>query len=315
MFNTLKRFLLGSVMSLLLVVNTCFWATPLYVMIFFKLLTPVGSRARDLLSRAASALAQNWAVCNTWFVDHFLPTRWQIRVDASVDPKGQYLVCANHQSWNDIVVLMKAFGKKAPFFKFFLKQELIWVPVLGLAWWGLDYPFMKRYSTSELKKNPALRGKDLETTRRACERFRNQPGLVLNFLEGTRFTVAKRGQQGSPYQHLLRPKAGGFAFALSALGERLNSLLDVTIVYPEGPQGLWGLLSGQVRTVIVEVRQLTVPHEFFVGSYESEPEFRKRFQLWLGQLWTEKDARINQILASFPGETLSASRAWAKPTS
>jgi len=315
MLKSVYSKLLGALLAVLLVINTCFWATPVYVLIFFKLFTPVGSRARDLLSHGAAALAQNWAQCNTWFVDHFLPTRWDIRIDANIDPKGQYLVSSNHQSWNDIVVLMKAFGRRAPFFKFFLKQELIWVPVLGLVWWGLDYPFMKRYAPSVLKKNPALRGKDLETTRRACERFRNQPGLVLNFLEGTRFSVTKRNNQQSPYQHLLRPKAGGFAFALSALGERLNSLLDVTIVYPEGPLGIWGLLSGQVPTVIVEVRQLTVPHEFFVGSYETDQEFRKRFQFWLGKLWVEKDARIREILAGIPGETLSATRAWAKSTS
>ncbi|WP_428309849.1 acyltransferase [Hydrocarboniphaga sp.] len=300
MSKSLSGFVLGCVMAMLLVVNTVFWATPVYVCIFFKLFTPVGSRPRDALSRLAAALAQNWAMCNTWFVEHFLPTRWDVRIDASVDKQGQYLVCANHQSWNDIVVLMKTFGNKAPFFKFFLKQELIWVPVLGLVWWGLDYPFMKRYTPSQIKKNPALKGKDMETTRKACERFRNQPGLVLNFLEGTRFSVEKRDRQQSPYQHLLRPKAGGFAFALGALGERLNSLLDITIVYPQGSTGLWGLLSGRLGKVVVEVRQLTVPHEFFVGSYEADPEHRRRFQLWLGQLWQEKDARIAAILAE-PG--------------
>jgi 1-acyl-sn-glycerol-3-phosphate acyltransferase len=288
----------GAILSLLLVVNTCFWACPVYFCILLKFFTPVGTRARDVLSRAAAAFAQTWARVNTGFVDTFLPTRWEIRIDANIDPKGQYLVCSNHQSWNDIVVLMKAFGRRAPFFKFFLKQELIWVPVLGLVWWGLDYPFMKRYTPSQIKKNPALKGKDMETTRKACERFRNQPGLVLNFLEGTRFTTIKRDRQSSPYAHLLRPKAGGFAFALSALGERLNSLLDVTIVYPQGSVGLWGFLSGQLGKVVVEVRQLTVPHEFYVGSYESDPDFRKRFQLWLGQLWVEKDARISAILAA-----------------
>lgn len=297
MFKSVYRFVLGGVMALLLAVNTVFWATPVYVCIFFKLFTPVGSRARDLLSRWAAALAQTWAVVNTWFVEQFLPTRWDIRIDTPINKHGQYLVCSNHQSWNDIVVLMKAFGRRAPFFKFFLKQELIWVPVLGLVWWGLDYPFMKRYTPSQIKKNPALKGKDMETTRRACERFRNQPGLVLNFLEGTRFTAEKRDRQQSPYRHLLRPKAGGFAFAMSALGERLNSLLDITIVYPEGSTGLWGLLSGRLGKVVVDVRQLTVPHEFYVGSYESDPEHRRRFQLWLGQLWQEKDARIAAILA------------------
>lgn len=209
----------------------------------------------------------------------------------------RYLVCANHQPCNDIFVLMRTFGAQAPFFKFFLKQELIWVPTLGLAWWGLDFPFMKRYTAEQIAKNPALKGKDIETTRKACERYRNQPVMILNFLEGTRFTPAKHARQQSPYTHLLKPKAGGFAFALSAMGERLNSLLDVTIAYPDGACGFWDFLCGRMRRVVVDVRQLRIPHEFFVGSYENDPAFRRRFQQWIADLWAEKDRRIAALLA------------------
>ena len=286
----------GVIMALLLIVNTLFWAVPVYVMIFVKLLTPRGP-VRDGVSRITAALAQHWAMVNVWLVDTLLPMRWDLRIDAETSPQGQYLVCANHQTWNDILVLIKTFGRKAPFFKFFIKQELIWVPVLGLAWWGLDYPFMKRYSKEALEKNPGLRGKDLETTRAACEKYRNQPAMILNFLEGTRFTAAKHAHTGSPYMHLLKPKSGGFAFTLSALGEKLNSLLDVTIVYPEGAMGFWDFLAGRVRHVVVEVRQLTIPHELYVGDYENDPEFRTRFQSWIGELWAAKDRRIGELLA------------------
>jgi len=179
------------------------------------------------------------ASVNVWLTNHLLRIRWDVRGVDQLDPKGQYLVCSNHQSWNDIFVLMWAFDRRAPFFKFFIKQQLIWVPFLGLAWWGLDYPFMKRYSPAKLAKHPELRGKDLETTRAACERYRNVPVTILNFLEGTRFTKAKHDRQGSPYRYLLKPKAGGMALSLSALGEKINSLLDVTIVYPDGARGFW----------------------------------------------------------------------------
>ncbi|HVT35895.1 MAG TPA: acetyltransferase, partial [Nevskiaceae bacterium] len=137
----------------------------------------------------------------------------------------------------------------------------------------------------------------LETTRKACERFRNQPALILNYLEGTRFTQAKHDRQQSPYRHLLKPKSGGFAFTIAALGERLNSLLDITIVYPQGAMGFWDFLCGRMRRVIVEVRQLKIPAEFFSGSYENDPEFRARFQKWIGELWSQKDQRIGQLLA------------------
>jgi 1-acyl-sn-glycerol-3-phosphate acyltransferase len=227
-----------------------------------------------------------------------MDVRWEIRIDAELSPHGQYLVCSNHQTWNDIYVLMRTFGRRAPFFKFFIKQELIWVPILGLAWWGLDYPFMKRSTPEQIKKDPSLKGRDLETTRKACERYKNQPVLILNFLEGTRFTKAKHDRQQSPYQNLLKPKAGGFAFTLSALGEKLNSLLDVTIVYVDGAKGFWEFLGGRMRRVVVEVRQLKIPHEFYVGDYESNPEFRARFQRWIGELWAQKDRRITELKAS-----------------
>lgn len=295
MLHVLPAPVLGAFMLTLLIVNTLVWAVPVYAAILLKLLS--WGRGRDLISRLTAWLAQNWAAVNAFLVNLFLRIDWDVRIDTELNPKGQYLVCANHQSWNDIVVLMTAIGRKAPFFKFFIKQELIWVPVLGLAWWGLDYPFMKRHSKEQIERNPALRGKDLETTRKACEKYRNQPALILNFLEGTRFTRAKHEKQASPYRHLLRPKAGGFAFTLSALGERLNSLLDVTIVYPEGAKGFWDFLSGRVHKVIVEVRQIEIPHALYVGDYETDTEFRGRFQAWIGELWQEKDRRIGELLA------------------
>jgi 1-acyl-sn-glycerol-3-phosphate acyltransferase len=296
MLTHLPAPLTGALMLVLLVVHTVAWASVVYVGIFLKVIAP-GRRARDAASRLTAWLAQQWAVLNTVYVRALLKIDWRIRIDADLSPKGQYLVCSNHQSWNDIFVLMQAFGRKAPFFKFFIKQELIWVPVLGLCWWGLDYPFMKRYTPEQVARDPSLKGKDLETTRKACERYKNQPVLILNFLEGTRFTKAKQAKQQSPYAHLLRPKAGGFAFTLSALGERLSSLLDVTIVYPQGPQGFWAFLCGKVRSVSVEVRQLRIPAELFAGDYEADPEFRQRFQGWIAALWADKDRRIGEMRA------------------
>lgn len=296
MLHFLPGPVLGAAMGLLLCVNTLFWMVPVYCATLVKLVSPRG-RARDAVSQWVAWSAQTWASVNIWLSDRLLPTRWDIRGVDKLERRGQYLVCSNHQSWNDIFTLMRAFNQRAPFFKFFIKQELIWVPVLGLAWWGLDYPFMKRYSKAKLDKHPELRGKDLETTRKACEHYRNVPVTILNFLEGTRFTQAKHDRQESPYRFLLKPKAGGMALSLSALGEKINQLLDVTIVYPEGAKGFWDFLAGRVRRVVVEVRSLTIPHEMYTGNYEDDPAFRKRFQDWIAQLWADKDRRIGELLA------------------
>ncbi|MGQ0622931.1 MAG: acyltransferase [Panacagrimonas sp.] len=300
MLNALPGPLQGLIMMVLLTVNTVFWASGVYVVVVLKIFTPQGSRARDALSHLASSIAQNWAMMNTRVSAVFQRIDWDIRIAADLDPKGQYLVCSNHQTWNDIFVLMTAFGRRAPFFKFFIKQQLIWVPVLGLAWWGLDYPFMKRSTPEEIKKNPSLKGKDMEATRKACEKFRNQPVLILNFLEGTRFTATKHRNQKSPYARLLRPKAGGFAFAMEAMGDKLHSLIDVTIAYPEGAKDFQEFLCGRVHKVIVDVRPLEVPPDIqaglLAGRYEEEQSFRKQFQFWIGDLWREKDRRIAEML-------------------
>ncbi|SER10394.1 1-acyl-sn-glycerol-3-phosphate acyltransferase [Solimonas aquatica] len=294
--NSALASLRGAVCGLILVINTVFWATPLYVLVLVKLLLPKGP-ARDRVSRGVAWCAQRWGHVDVLLADLLLPIHWDIRIHAELNPRGQYLVCANHQSWNDIMVLIKAFDGRAPFFKFFLKQQLIWVPVLGLAWWGLDYPFMLRHTKEQVARNPALKGQDIARTRRACEAFRNQPAMILNFLEGTRFKTEKHARQKSPYRHLLKPKSGGFAFALSTLGQQLDCLLDVTIVYPQGAREFWDFLCGRVNSVIVEVRQLQVPHDFYQGSYETDPEFRARFHSWIGRLWSEKDQRISELLA------------------
>lgn len=295
MLHRLPAPLHGTIISLLIVINTLFWAVPLYTTFVFKLLAPKGV-LRDGVSRVAAWLAQNWAMCNVFLSWACMRIRWDVRVHAKLNPKGKYLVCCNHQTWNDIFVLMTAFGRKAPFFKFFIKQELIWVPILGLAWWGLDYPFMKRYTREQIERNPALKGKDLETTRAACEKYRTQPVLILNFLEGTRFTKAKHLAQQSPYRHLLKPKSGGFAFALSAMDGQLDSLLDVTIVYPDGAKGFWDFLCGRMRHVVVEVRELQLPAGVQVDGYENDAQVRASFQRWVAELWSQKDRRIGEIL-------------------
>lgn len=292
----MRGFLLGTLVASLFVLNTLLWSAPIIALSLLKRLVLVKPLVR-WLSRCNDACAQSWVGCNKLLSDALLPTRFDVRGVETLDIKAQYFICSNHQTWNDIHVLQKTFYGKAPFFKFFLKQQLIWVPVLGLCWWGLDFPFMRRYTPAEIAKNPALRGKDIETTRKTCEKYRGLPVAIFNFLEGTRFTKAKQAQQGSPYRHLLKPKAGGFAFTLSAMGAGLGALLDVTIVYPEGAKTFGQFLTGQVKNVIVDVRQLQIPADFFAGDYEADAAYRKRVQDYVANLWAEKDARIERLLS------------------
>ena len=156
---------------------------------------------------------------------------------------------------------------------------------------------MKRYSKSYLAEHPEKKGKDLEATRRACEKFRDVPTTVINFVEGTRFTEEKRTSRGSPYQHLLTPRAGGVALAMSSMGEMFDAILDVTIVYPDRPIAFWDMMCGQFRHVIIDIRKRPVESWLCEGDYESDRDFRKKFHQWLGTAWQEKDEKIGKLIS------------------
>jgi 1-acyl-sn-glycerol-3-phosphate acyltransferase len=223
-------------------------------------------------------------------------SRWDIRGAEYLRRREWYLVISNHRSAADILVLQTVFNRRIPFLKFFIKQQLIWVPFLGLAWWALDMPFMKRYSREFLAKHPELQGRDLETTRAACEKFRRVPTSVFNFVEGTRFTPEKQAASVSPYRHLLPPRAGGVGFVLGAMGGMLHSLLDVTIVYDGVTPSLWSLCCGRLSQIVIHVNERKVEDWLTEGDYAADELFRDRFQQWLAGVWTEKDELITSIL-------------------
>ena len=165
-----------------------------------------------------TALAEAWIGTNNAIFRLMGSLPLDTRGLEGLSTREWYLVLSNHRSWVDILVLQAVFNRRIPFLKFFLKQQLIWVPFLGLAWWALDFPFMRRYTAAYLEKHPEHRGKDLEVTRRACEKFRLIPTSVMNFVEGTRFTPAKHAAFKSPYRNLLPTRAGGTSFVLSVDG-------------------------------------------------------------------------------------------------
>ncbi|MGE8061573.1 acyltransferase [Pseudomonas sp. NPDC089547] len=292
----MRRLLTGILTTTLLLLNTVVLICPLLVFALLKLVLP--GRGRDYASWAVMWVAETWSEIDKAIFALCIPTQWDVRGVENLRKDTSYLAVSNHQTWVDIPALIESLNRRTPFFKFFLKKELIWVPLLGLAWWGLDYPFMKRYSKAFLEKHPELKGKDLEITKAACELFKRQPVTVVNYLEGTRFTEAKHREQQSPYRYLLKPKAGGVAFVLAALGEQLDALLDVTIVYPGNKApGFWALLNGSISRVIIDIQVRELDPVLWAGDYENDPEFRQTVQAWVNQLWAEKDQRIEQLRA------------------
>ena len=277
--------------------STVVHTLPLFLVALLTWLLPP---LRGLLGRVLVGIAESWIGFNSWLVDHATPTRMRVSGIDGVQPGGHYLVLANHRSWVDIVALQYALNRRAPFLRFFLKRELIWVPLLGLAWWALDFPFMRRASRKQLARRPGLAEADKQATRRACEKFRGMPVAIMNFVEGTRFTPAKHARQGGEYRHLLRPKSGGVAFALEAMGEGLQTVLDATIAYPGGTPTMLDLFGGRVPEIVVEVALRPIPAELSGSDYENDQAARVRYQRWLNGLWESKDARLDALLEGAP---------------
>ena len=281
----------GIIALLLLVINTLFWCALLLALALVKLVLPFAA-VRKAIDPVLNAIATAWIACNSGWMRLTQRTEWDVEGVAKLPYRGWYLVNCNHQSWVDIFVLQHVMNRHIPLLKFFLKQELIWVPVIGLAWWALDFPFMKR------GKGRGARHNDLRTTREACEKFKRIPTTVMNFVEGTRFTPAKHAAQASPYRHLLKPKIGGLGIALATMGGQFEALLDVTIVYPHGAPTFWHLLCGRIDAVAVRVQQRDIPAEVLGGDPVGDKAYRQRLTAWIEGLWVEKDEQIARLLGS-----------------
>lgn len=275
----------GLISLFLFTVNTVFWTVPLLILHLLKLLIPA-SGWRRALSRLQNRIGTAWISFNNANLALTNPVKWEIAGVDGLSKTDWYLVVANHRSWVDILVLQRAFNRKVPFLKFFLKKQLFWVPFLGLAWWALDYPFLER---------SARGSKDLDSIRRAAAKFKILPTSVMNFAEGTRFTAEKHEKTRSPYAHLLKPKPAGMTFLLNEMSSEIATILDVTIAYPGGAPTLWDFLCGRAEVIRVEVEAIPVTPDL-VGDFGNDKAFRRSFTTWQKEWWARKDESLARLL-------------------
>ncbi len=293
MLSFLPSVIIGPISFLFYVINTLTWLFPIVVFSFMKALFPFDFWQK-MFSVLLDQMASNWVAVNTFIQKTLGKTKITVTGLDKLSTKEWYLVLSNHQSWVDILVLQRVLHNRIPFLKFFLKKELIYVPFLGIAWWALDFPFMKRHSQAFLKKNPHLRGDDLATTRKACAKFKHKPVSVMNFIEGTRFTADKHRKQQSPYPKLLKPKAGGIAFVLDALGEYLNKVVNVTIYYPHGIPTFGDFITNRVPEIEVVIETMPI-EESLKGDYFNDRAIKIQYQQWVNQLWKNKQATLSEL--------------------
>ena len=265
----------------------------IFVLGIFKLLLPI-KPITWLLNGIIHVIWRTWAVGNLFVMHLTNPIEWQIDCPENLNKKSWYLLICNHISWVDIMVLTQIAFNRLPSPKFFLKNELKKVPFIGMAAWAMDMPFMKRYSRAYLEKHPEMKGKDIESTKKSCQKFKDIPTTIINFVEGTRVTEQKQSAQQSRFQHLLNPKAGGIAFTLSAMGQLFSGMLNVTLNYPDNAEPAKDMLFGKMKRIQVNVELLDIEHAS-TQDYFNDAESKSRFQAWLNDVWLKKDKLLKQL--------------------
>lgn len=267
----------------------------MYFLLILKFIAP-NHNFRAYVDKALVKTANGWIRSNNLWMKLTQDTIWDVKNKENLDLNDWYFITCNHQSWTDILVLHKIFLGKIPFIRFFIKRELLFLPVLGLAWWAYDFPIMSRHSKKQILKNPSLKTKDLLTTKKACEKYKHYPVTILNFLEGTRFTHKKHKLQKSPYECLLRPKLGGFSYAIYAMDKKISHLLDVTIIYPNGRPTFWQFLCGKVKKINVYIEKTEIPEIFLNWTDLDDDNIRTQFRDWVCDIWMKKNQLIKESM-------------------
>ena len=284
-------FLKGVICFLLLVLNTLFWCIFLLSLAVIKLIIPLESSKR-IFTHLIILIGECWIFCNGLWIKAFHNPKWKVEGFEKLDKKNWYLSVANHQSWADIFILQSITNRKIPMLKFFMKDVLIWVPVIGLAWWALDMPFLKRYSEEKIKRNPELRGKDISSMKKSFTRFSRYPVSIFIFAEGTRFTKEKKDLQTSPFSNLLLPKPGGVGLTLSTM-PYIKELIDFSIKYESDEKTFWAFLCGKLNKASIKVDLIKIPENFLTKDYAQDSVFREEIKVWLNDIWVEKDKFLN----------------------
>ena len=250
------------------------------------------SPTQKLSYQLAAGIAGFWADFMRWLLTT-IQTDYVITGDR-LDPRGTYLILANHQSWIDIMMVMVVLGKGTTLPRFFMKWELVYMPVINICAWVLDFPIMRRYTQEDIKDRPELKNRDFDYAHEVLSRNPERQCVVVNYAEGTRFTPEKHRKNRSPYKHLLKPKVGGPQLALDCLRGRLDGIIDITLAYPGAKVSVWRLMAGRVPKVMIHVERIELP-----DGLDKPPETLaelKAFRGWMNSIWVKKDARIDQMI-------------------
>ena len=253
--------------AMVVVINLAFWITPLFILALLKLITRPIAFLRNPLNQLIEQVYRIAAAIDSLWMLRVVGV--QVRIHGTMPDHPAPIIIANHQSWFDIPLLQYAITHQGPILKFLIKRELIWVPVVGWICWALGFPRLNRGAGDNARE------KDYAAIESATAQLSGEPGGLLVFAEGTRFTPTKHANQRSPFRHLLKPRPGGLKIALAYLPKD-TPVIDVTINYNGGETHFWHCLHGANRCIDITLTQYTA------GSITDARD-------WLEARWYEKD--------------------------
>ena len=286
-----KNNLIGIISSTILIVNTLILAILMIPLGIIKFLIPI-KNLRASFTKIIIKIGEIWISVNSLWVIKLHKPNLEIHGQENLDGNSWFLSTSNHQSAADIFIVQLITNRKIPMLKFFIKYELIYVPVIGICWWALDMPFLKRYTQEQIKRNPKLEGRDYKKMKKSLEHYSLHPVSIFSYAEGTRFSKEKHINQNSKFSHLLKPKEGGLAIALSNVN-KIKELIDITIIYDSDNLGFWNYLCGNIKNIKIFISKTKIPSKYLIDTLITNNELRSDFKLWLYDRWAEKDVLIS----------------------
>lgn len=264
--------------------NLAFWALPLLVLLPAK----AAGKTRPWFRRVTARIYRAAVRVDNALLRHVARASWRAR-ELSLDPARPHIVLSNHRSWADIFLVQSLIATRGPIVTFLCKRELLYVPIFGLIILAFDFPVLRRRAQRGVDAG-RRRGDDRRRVTETAAALLESPAAILSFAEGTRFTLAKRdanrrvaGERHEAsgtaprYEHLLPPRAGGFAAMIEALAPGGGSIVDVTLTYSR-PSTFWEFLGGAAGSV--EVAWETIP----IAAVEPEKATH-----WLNDRWRRKE--------------------------
>lgn len=248
------------------------------------LLRPLSDKAFRSFNRSLAGLWWGWCAMTAERINgirfHFLGDPLPVSENA--------IVLVNHQEMTDILVMLSVAKAQRTLgdLKWFVKDELKYVPGIGWGMLFLDCLFVKRNWTE-----------DRDMIQKTFERLLKHeiPVWLMIFPEGTRMTPSKlqsskdfAARQGlQPLRHLLIPRSKGFVASAQSLRTHVAAVYDLTIGYVDGSPSLSQWISGQVRHVNVFARRFPM---------DTLPTDAEALSDWLMDRYRVKDDMIDAYL-------------------